>query len=78
MEFDRKDIQLANLSKVFTPSAPITASDFFVRRLGEIEEITESVAEPGQHAVLYGERGVEKTSLANFIDSVLSNAYNLV
>jgi Cdc6-like AAA superfamily ATPase len=78
MEFDRKDIQLANLSKVFTPSAPVTASDFFVRRLGEIEEITESVAEPGQHAVLYGERGVGKTSLANFIDSVLSNAYNLV
>lgn len=78
MEFDRKDIQLANLSKVFTPSAPVTASDFFVRRLGEIEEITESVASPGQHAVLYGERGVGKTSLANFIDSVLSNAYNLV
>lgn len=83
MESERRDIQLANLSKAFTPSAPVTAIDFFVRRLGEIEAITESVAEPGQHAVLYGERGVGKTSLANFIlanflGSAVGNAHNLV
>jgi len=78
MESDQKKTQLAKLNKAFTPSAPVTAVDFFIRRLGEIDAITETMAEPGQHAVLYGERGVGKTSLANFINTAFSQINNLV
>jgi Cdc6-like AAA superfamily ATPase len=77
-ELDKKTIQLAELGIAFTPSTPVTSIDFFVRRLGEIEEITQSIAESGAHPVLYGERGVGKTSLANFIRTALSQSHELL
>ena len=76
MESNHKKIQLAKLNRAFTPSAPVTAVDFFIKRLGEINAITETMNEPGQHAVLYGERGVGKTSLANFIKAAFSQINN--
>jgi Cdc6-like AAA superfamily ATPase len=55
------------LDRVFTPSSPITSIDFFVGRINKIEKVRDTIVTAGQHAVLYGERGVGKTSLANFI-----------
>lgn len=49
---------------LFTPSAPIDESDLFAGRQAQIRRLIEVVLERGKHAVLYGERGVGKTSLA--------------
>ncbi len=45
--------------------APVREEDLFAGRPGEILRMLETVLEPGKHVVLYGERGVGKTSIAN-------------
>lgn len=45
--------------------APIAEEDLFAGRPGEILHMLEAVLDPGKHVVLYGERGVGKTSIAN-------------
>ena len=55
------------LSTVFKPSTPINRQDLFRGRQPQIREIIDAIHQQGQHAVLYGERGVGKTSLANMI-----------
>jgi len=51
-------------TQLFSPSAPVDESDLFAGRSTELSRLTEVVLERGKHAVLYGERGVGKTSLA--------------
>jgi Cdc6-like AAA superfamily ATPase len=61
-----ENFQLALLaSKVFTPGAAINEKDLFAGRIRQIRRIVDTVSQTGQHAVLYGEPGVGKTSLAN-------------
>lgn len=60
--------KIAKLSEVFSPSAPIVSNDLFVGRLKEVSRIVDAILEKGQHAILYGERGVGKTSLANILN----------
>src|SRR5262245_6200015 len=55
------------LSQVFTPSAPINRRELFRGRIDQILQITSALNQPGRHVVLYGERGVGKTSLANLL-----------
>ncbi len=51
-------------STLFSPSAPINEHDLFAGRSRQIKKVVEAVMERGKHAVLFGERGVGKTSLA--------------
>jgi Cdc6-like AAA superfamily ATPase len=51
-------------SQLFTPSAPIAEHDLFAGRGAQITALMEATNERGKHAVLYGEAGVGKTSLA--------------
>ncbi len=51
--------------EIFSPSAPIDEADLFAGRQDQLRRMMEAVAERGRHAVLYGERGVGKTSLTN-------------
>ena len=64
----------ATLNHAFTPSAPISSKDQFKGRGKQVRDVIESLFEPGQHAVIFGERGVGKTSLANIIPTVLSKS----
>lgn len=50
--------------QIFSPGAPIDEDDLFAGRRPQIDKIIEAVLQRGQHAILYGERGVGKTSLA--------------
>ena len=52
------------VAESFRPAAPIDRRSLFSGRADQISEIFSAVAQPGQHAVIYGERGVGKTSLA--------------
>jgi len=54
----------AKVKQAFSPSAPVRSRDLFAGRLEQLVCIGDALAEPGQHAVIYGERGVGKTSLA--------------
>jgi Cdc6-like AAA superfamily ATPase len=58
--------------KVFTPSAPIDERSLFAGRTEQVRKIVDAVNQKGQHAVVYGERGVGKTSLSNVLSSFLA------
>lgn len=60
-EFIRR-IQLAN--KAFSPSTPIAERDLFAGRTEQLDRLVDVISSRGQHALVYGDRGVGKTSLA--------------
>ena len=62
------------LGSVFSPSTPVNQSTLFAGRTSQIQELSDSVNQAGLHAVLFGERGVGKTSLANVLPQILSGA----
>lgn len=66
-DLDAKLARLTRLSEAFTPSAPVRRRDLFAGRINEIMSVASALSEPGRQVVLYGERGVGKTSLANII-----------
>lgn len=53
------------LATVFNPAGPVGHSDLFQGRQRQIERILSAVGQHGQHVILFGERGVGKTSLAS-------------
>src|SRR5271165_1383378 len=63
---------------VFTPGAPINEKDLFAGRTQQVEKIIDAVSQRGYHAILYGERGVGKTSLSNMISSFLAHRHAYV
>lgn len=56
--------RLARLPEAFRPSGPIDTQDLFSGRIDQLARVNEICLETGQHGVIYGERGVGKTSLA--------------
>ena len=61
-------------SSVFTPAAPIDTISLFRGRAAQIQMLLEPVSQIGQHAIVYGERGVGKTSLVSVLYEFVSNA----
>lgn len=59
--------RLGLLSKSFSPSAPIDQQDLFSGRLAQLTDVLNAINQKGQHAILFGERGVGKTSLARVL-----------
>jgi Cdc6-like AAA superfamily ATPase len=59
--------------KVFTPATPVSEDDLFAGRMEQIRRVVDVVNQRGQHAVIFGERGVGKTSLANVVSSKLAS-----
>lgn len=70
-----KEEKLGLLKQVFSPTAPIKQKDFFMGRIQQLTKIVDAINEVGQHAILYGERGVGKTSLANIMQTSYTNLY---
>lgn len=61
------DIAASGVRKVFTPHQPVDELDLLFGRNKEVKRILQQLNTPGQHCLLYGERGVGKSSLANVI-----------
>lgn len=62
----------------FTPGTPVRKLDLLAGREKQIDKTFEAVFSPGQHAVIYGERGVGKSSLANLVyDMVFANGKHM-
>jgi len=66
---------IAKVSEVFSPAAPINRRDLFAGRLEQLQRVFDAIATRGQHAVIFGERGVGKTSLANIVKELATNNY---
>jgi DNA replication protein DnaC len=58
-----------DIVQLFSPTQPVREADLFVGRTVHIQKVTEGMLQAGQHLVLYGERGVGKTSLMNIIQN---------
>lgn len=52
---------------LFTPSSPVAETELFAGRRGQISKLCMAIAERGRHAILYGEPGVGKTSIAKLL-----------
>jgi Cdc6-like AAA superfamily ATPase len=70
-ENDWQDLAI-RAGEVFTPAAPIDAASLFAGRIAQLRQVVDAVSQKGQHAIIFGERGVGKTSLANIISTKLT------
>jgi Cdc6-like AAA superfamily ATPase len=61
----------AQVSQVFTPASPVREADLFAGRRDQIRKVVDAINQPGQHAIIFGERGVGKTSLSNILATKL-------
>ncbi len=68
-----KAAKSAQVAQVFTPGAPIDKYDLLAGRVEVLLDVINAIAPKGQHAVVYGERGVGKTSLTNVLGEVLAS-----
>jgi Cdc6-like AAA superfamily ATPase len=57
--------------KVFTPASPVSEESLFAGRSEQLHLILDAVNQRGQHAIVFGERGVGKTSLSFIIATKL-------
>lgn len=53
--------------RVFTPGSPLNERELFAGRSEQIDKLIGAISQKGYHAVLYGDRGVGKTSLSNVL-----------
>lgn len=57
----------AEITEAFSPGAPVQERDLFAGRAPQIAALEDAVIQRGRHAIVFGERGVGKTSLANVL-----------
>lgn len=67
MSQSEREELIFQLGQVFRPAMPINREDLFSGRQAQIREVIDAINQGGQHIILWGERGVGKTSLANMI-----------
>ena len=63
--------QLTRVVRVFTPGGPVNERALFAGRIEQVVQVLSAISEPGRHVIIYGERGVGKTSLANVLGDFL-------
>jgi Cdc6-like AAA superfamily ATPase len=59
------------LSNHFRPGTAINTKTLFSGRFGELRSVTAAAMQPGQHAIIFGERGVGKTSIGKVVSEVM-------
>lgn len=64
--------------RVFSPNTPIDERSLFAGRIVQIMRVTDVIMQKGQHAIIFGERGVGKTSLANVLHQYLTGTSELL
>jgi hypothetical protein len=55
------------VEEAFTPTFPVTRRDLFAGRAVALQQMLDLVEQPGRHAVVFGESGTGKTSLATLV-----------
>ena len=64
----------SQIQQAFSPHAPIDQASLFRGRIDQVRATTDAISAQGLHVILYGERGVGKTSLSRIIAELLSGA----
>lgn len=64
-------IMRSMVREIFTPSRPVQMIELLLGRETNIGRLIEILNTPGQHALLFGDRGVGKSSLANVTCSII-------
>lgn len=65
-------------NQLFTPSAPIAVAEMFAGRLRQAAKIVDAIGERGRHVIMYGERGVGKSSMAQIVPFLIPNGLQTV
>ena len=78
MKATEKQELLFKCGKVFSPATPISTRELFAGRTEQIRLVGEAVHTRGRHAIIFGERGVGKTSLANILRVLLGDEQTIV
>lgn len=65
-----KAIADSGIRNIFTPHQPISEVDLLFGRTDEVRRLVATLNTPGQHVLVYGERGVGKSSLVNVVSSL--------
>lgn len=65
------------IGRAFSPAAPITDRDMFKGRGPQLNKLVRVVSQRSQHALVYGERGVGKTSLARVTQALIDASPSL-
>jgi replication-associated recombination protein RarA len=60
----------------FSPGAPVRDKDVFAGRTQQIRRVIDAISQHGKSVLIYGERGVGKTSLANVVDEFFLSVAN--
>ncbi len=61
----------AKIAKAFSPAAPIRSRELFAGRRAQMASVLAVANQAGQHAAIYGDRGVGKTSLARVVQLLI-------
>jgi ABC-type transport system involved in cytochrome bd biosynthesis fused ATPase/permease subunit len=64
--------------QIFNPNTSIDKKNLFSGRTSQIQRAADVIFQRGQHAIIFGERGVGKTSLAQVLQEFLPMAQNLL
>jgi Cdc6-like AAA superfamily ATPase len=73
---DAVDLHIA-IGKAFSPGAPVDTRDLFAGRTKQLSDLLALTGQRGTHAVVYGERGVGKTSLASVMVTLVMARGNI-
>jgi hypothetical protein len=65
--------RLLKISNAFSPTAPVNNRDLFAGRVDQMSALMNVAGQRGQHGIIYGERGVGKTSLAAVMVEILDD-----
>lgn len=57
--------------RIFTPTTPVDEKSLFAGRNDQVRSVIDVINQKGQHGIVYGERGVGKTSLMNVLHAFL-------
>lgn len=71
LDLDKARALSVQAATVFQPRTPVSTHEFFAGRWGQMTTLADAVGQAGLHVVIYGERGVGKSSLANIVRPVL-------
>ena len=66
------------VQRVFTPAAPVRERQLFAGRSSQMNKLVMAINNAGQHAVIYGEPGVGKTSLGKIMLKALDRSKSIV
>jgi Cdc6-like AAA superfamily ATPase len=65
-------------TQLFTPSSPVATAELFAGRTEQIDRLVDAIGERGRHAILYGEPGVGKTSIAKVMRHLIPDQLRTV